>query len=167
MSCHEVVPSSPKICDWQLNSSWNHFNFYIKERIRVTMKLEVFKRPIFMLTLSITMIQWLCDEKGKWGFLVAGFGGPWTRNVFFFFFFLRRKKGGNGGEGQTWKKFQNCPFGHIHTLSWNTSTFWVHGYSAWSMFYLHLVRGPKTFRIAFSKIWLWKCDHGKTSSSMG
>ena len=50
---HEVVPRSCKICDWLLNSSWNHFGL----GSRVTMKFEVPKRHVLRPTSSTYMIQ--------------------------------------------------------------------------------------------------------------
>jgi len=40
---------------------------------------------------------------------------------------------------------------HIH--------FWVRAYFSWSMFGLHLVKGPKASKMQFLEIRPWKCDH--------
>ena len=68
---HEVVPCSPKICDWPLNSSRDHFHLHQgkkeKKNLRVTMEFEVFKRFIFRRMLSTVMVQTsFAVRKAKW-----------------------------------------------------------------------------------------------------
>ena len=41
--------------------------------------------------------------------------------------------------------------------------FLVHGHSFWSMFGLHLVRGPKPLKIAFFIYFFQKSDHGSVT----
>ena len=52
---HEVIPCSPKICDWLLNSSRDHLVDIKGKMVRPW--LEVSKRPSFKPTLSIVMVQ--------------------------------------------------------------------------------------------------------------
>ena len=54
---HEVVPRPCKICDWLLNSPWDHFALHQGINVRVTMKFEVPKRHILRPTLSTDMVQ--------------------------------------------------------------------------------------------------------------
>jgi hypothetical protein len=54
---HEVVLRPCKICDWLLNSTWDHFSLHQGKNVRVTMKFEVPKRYILRPTLSTGMVQ--------------------------------------------------------------------------------------------------------------
>ena len=54
---HKVVPRPCKIYDWLLNLSWTTLVYTKGKNVKVTMKIEVFKRPIIMLALSIGMVQ--------------------------------------------------------------------------------------------------------------
>ena len=56
---HEVVPRPNKICNWLLNSSWDHFGLHQGQNVRVTMEFEVPKRHILRPTLFIDMVQWV------------------------------------------------------------------------------------------------------------
>ena len=53
------VPRPCKICDWQLNSSWDHFGLQQGKRVRVIMEFEISKRHILGFTLSIEMVKWV------------------------------------------------------------------------------------------------------------
>jgi hypothetical protein len=68
---HEVVPCSPKLCDWLLNSSRYGFSLCQEKLVGVTMELGVPKRPILKPTLSIVMFQQVCGERGKSGSLAS------------------------------------------------------------------------------------------------
>ena len=65
---HEVVPCSPKICDWQWNFSQNHFGLHQGENVKVTVKLEVPKMPILRLMLFIVMVQQILREERQKSF---------------------------------------------------------------------------------------------------
>ena len=78
---HEVIPCSPKMCDWLLNSSHDLIGLHPKKNGRVTMELEIPKRLIFMPTLSIVMSNGLCSGRGKRGPLATNDMGPSQRNV--------------------------------------------------------------------------------------
>ena len=54
---HEVVPWPCKICDWLLNSSWDHFGLHQGRNVRVTMEVEVLKRHNLRPTVSSGMVQ--------------------------------------------------------------------------------------------------------------
>ena len=54
---HEGIPRLCKICDWLLNSSWDHFGLNQGQNVRVTMEFEVPKRHILRPTLFINMVQ--------------------------------------------------------------------------------------------------------------
>ena len=54
---HEVVPRPCKICDWLLNSFWDHFGLHQGNFIKVTMEFKVSKRHILKPTLFIDMVQ--------------------------------------------------------------------------------------------------------------
>jgi hypothetical protein len=43
---HEIIPRLCKICDWLLNSSWDHFGSHQGENARVTVEFKVPKRHI-------------------------------------------------------------------------------------------------------------------------
>jgi hypothetical protein len=59
-----------------------------------------------------------------------------------------------------------------HILKKSAHTLLVYGHFSWSMFNLHLVRGPKALKNAIFKkadhiIVIMKCDHGTMPSNMG
>ena len=54
---YEVVRRLCIICDWMLNSSWNHFGSHQGKNVRVTIEFEVSKRHILGLKWSIDMVQ--------------------------------------------------------------------------------------------------------------
>ena len=55
---HVVVPRLCKICDWLLNSSWDHFCSHQGEkRVKVTMEFVVSKSHIVRPTLPTDMVQ--------------------------------------------------------------------------------------------------------------
>ena len=37
---HEIIPRPYKICDWSLNSSWDHFGLHRGKNVKVTMEFE-------------------------------------------------------------------------------------------------------------------------------
>jgi hypothetical protein len=54
---HEGIPCSSKVCDWLLNSFWDHFGLYQgKKNVRVAMELEVSERLVFRPTIFVVMI---------------------------------------------------------------------------------------------------------------
>jgi hypothetical protein len=53
---HEVVPKPCKVCDWLLNSSWDHFGLHQRKNVRVTMEFKVPKRHFLRPTLSVDMV---------------------------------------------------------------------------------------------------------------
>ena len=56
---HEVIPRPCRICNWLLNSSWNHFGLHQGKNVKVTIEFEVPKRHIPRHTLSTDMLQWV------------------------------------------------------------------------------------------------------------
>ena len=54
---HEVIPRPCKVCNWSLNSSWDHFGLHQGKNVRVTMEFEVLKRYILKPTLSTDIVQ--------------------------------------------------------------------------------------------------------------
>ena len=54
---HEVIPRPSRICDWLLNSSWDHFGLYQENNVREIVEVEVFKKHILRPTLSTNMVQ--------------------------------------------------------------------------------------------------------------
>ena len=155
----EVVPKPCKICDWMLNSSWEHFGLHQgKKMSRWSWSLrfpkDIFKGPHYLLTWS----NKFCAGRGKRGALVDKCKGPCQKNVVIINFWWKiylwgREYNDKRREwnAQTWVFlfcflvfwfFFKLPFldicyknQHIHIL--------VHGHSSWSTFGLHLVRGPK------------------------
>ena len=73
-----AIPSSSRKFDRLLNSSWGHQAEYA----RVTVELEVLKRPIFKPTLSTIMVH---RVKGS---LLANAREPWQRNAIYIYVFL-------------------------------------------------------------------------------
>ena len=113
---HEIIPCSPKICDWPLNLFWGFFSLHQGKNIGVIMELEVPQRPIFRPTLSSIMFNKFVIARGKRGPLVAKVKGTWQRNnvwIDFLSFLILfcwpnitrvKRKGGRRGEDKTWKK---------------------------------------------------------------
>jgi hypothetical protein len=60
---YEIIPCSPKICDWPLNLFWDHFSLHEGKIVGVIMELEVPQRFIFRPTLSAIMVQQVCHYK--------------------------------------------------------------------------------------------------------
>jgi hypothetical protein len=56
------------------------------------------------------------------------------------------------------ENFQKYIFLDIYSNNQQVN-FLVHGHFSWSMFILHLVRGPKALKLHFQDIGPWKCDH--------
>ena len=54
---HEVVPRPYKLCDWLLNSSWDHFGLHQGKNVKVTVEFEVPKRHVLRPKLSIDIVQ--------------------------------------------------------------------------------------------------------------
>ena len=84
---HEVVPCSPKICDWALNLFRLRFGLQSRKNVRATMEFEVSKRSTFNLHYPLHWSNGVCGEKGKRGSLIAKVRGPWQTNVVIFVVF--------------------------------------------------------------------------------
>ena len=54
---HKVIPRPCKICDWLLNSSWEHFGLHQGKNVKVTMEFKVPKRHLLGPTLSTDIVQ--------------------------------------------------------------------------------------------------------------
>ena len=60
---------------------------YTKEKnVKAAMEFEVFKRRVLRPTLSIDMVQWVYDARGKISAMVEKDKGPWQRNIVIIFF---------------------------------------------------------------------------------
>ena len=155
---HEVVPCSPKICDWVLNLSRDHFGLYQGKKGRVAMGFEVPNRLVFHACIihchgpvgfvlrkakEIIPLQKSWDHGNETPLI-------WTYIYIYYQTLLKleeRREEERGGD-KTWKIIQRFAFWayikenqHIHFL--------MHGHSSRSAFSVHLVRGPKVFSFAF------------------
>ena len=144
---HEIVPRSCKICDWLLNSFWDHFGLHQGNNTRVTMKVS--KRHILRPTLSTDMVQWILWRKGKRGALVEKGKGHMAKKCYYKIF-LRNSFWGREDEGkrrretgQTWVFYLKLPFLDIYWRKKKSHSLLVHDRSSWFIVGLHLVRGPK------------------------
>ena len=172
---HKVVPRTCKICDWLLNSSWDHFGSHQGKHVRVTMEFKVPKRhilkPIYLLTWSIGFL-WRERQKRCFG---RKRQGPMVKKCYYNEFLMnilwrREDEDKRRHEnGWTWICFlKTTRFGHILKKS-------VHPFfGAWVLL-VHIwftsSEGPKGFVNFFFKksghgSWTIKSDHGKMPSSM-
>ena len=81
---HEVVMCSSKICDWPLNLSLGYIGLHQENRnVRVTMELEVQKRPIVKPTSSTIMVRHVLRWEREIRFSCCKYQEPWQRNALF------------------------------------------------------------------------------------
>ena len=154
---HEVIFCSSKICDWSLNSSPDHLGSHQRNNVKVSMELDVLKRPIFRSTLSIVIIQQVLGVRKAKVVLLLQKSRDHPREMSFQSLFLfrpnifvfKRREGKKRGEGKTWRKgTQICPFGHIIQRSAHPLL------GAWSLFLVNVQftssDEPKSLKITFS-----------------
>ena len=53
---HEVIPCSPKICDWPLNSSWDHFGLHQGKKCQSDHEAQG-PQKVYFQSIIIVMIQ--------------------------------------------------------------------------------------------------------------
>ena len=149
---HEVVPRPCKICDWLLNSSWDHFGLHQGNNVRVIMEFEVPKRHILRTRLSTDMVQcvlqWERQKKRSRRKRQGPMAKKWRydKKINEIMFWGREDEDKKRQENDQTLFCFKCLFWaylkknqHFHFL--------VHGHSSWSTFGLHLVRGPKALYI--------------------
>ena len=113
---HEVVPRSWKVCDWLLNSSWDHFGLHQGTNVKVTMKFKVPKKHILRSTLFIGMIQrvlrWERQKRCSNCFFKRQ--GPMAKNGVIIKKFIEIYYEEENIKTREWSNlnyfFQNCPF---------------------------------------------------------
>ena len=156
---HEVVPRPCKICDWLLNSSWDHFGLHPRQNVKVTMEFNVPKSHILRPTLSTDMVQQaLRWERQKENAMVEKGRGLWQRRTAIIKKFMNNFLTDEKMKTREWSNLNFSKTALLkHTFKKiSTFTFLVHDYSSWTTFDLHLVRGPKICESILLKLGAWK-----------
>jgi hypothetical protein len=150
---YEVVRRLCIICDWMLNSSWNHFGSHQGKNVRVTIEFEVSKRHILGLKWSIDMVQRVFRwERPKKKCYARKRQEPtvekYCYNNILMNFLGRERKQRRQEKGQT------CPF---WAYIWKKS---IHSlFGAWSFLLVHIWFTPSEDKLdhgimPYSMVWL-------------
>ena len=122
----------------------------------LAVELEVPKRPIIGLHYPLSWSNRFCGERGKSNYLVTNVRVPWQRDFCFNIFpfswpkvtVVTREEGEEKGWRSNKNKIPKLSYLDIYLKNQHIH-FLVHGHFFWSTFSLHLVRGPKNFKLHF------------------